>query len=259
MIVPSAVRRVAALAARISGSALLIHIRKVLGLRLIERAVRASVVALEERIVNVLDRDIEPVQLTVYRKRNVARERRRGAGLPHDQIGNIVLHAGRVGIKIVEVQLVEALIGLALFVFAEIELEAVAVRIGRSDGRKGGVALRGEGNVFDSAAVDRDVDLVFRFRERVRGEVVPILFGDLDVDAVDIARVEKAGFVFLRFGIRLLRERFAPKLRIGKIAFLFAGRGRKNGKNKRESEQDADDPVAFFQRRSPPKEFSAPN
>ena len=97
------------------------------GFGLVERAVVVAGVALKEGIRNILDRDVKPVDLAVYRELDIACQRGANACLAHNEVGEVVLHICRVGHNIVEVELVKPLIGLAFFIFSEVYFEAVAV------------------------------------------------------------------------------------------------------------------------------------
>lgn len=101
---------------------------------------------------------------------------------------------------------------MPLFVFAEIDLETVSVRIGRGNLRKRSVAFCCKGNILDFCAINRDADFVFGLIERICARIVSIRFVDLDIDLMDITRVEKTGLVFLRFGFCVIGKRISPKL-----------------------------------------------
>ena len=192
----------------------LAHVGEHLRFRLIERAL-AVVRPLEPGLADLLDGQIQPERLAVDREPDVARQRCVHAGLAEQLIAEIVLHIGRVGVDVVEIQLVQPVVGLALDELAEVELEAVAVAVlVACHGGQAGVALRGEGHVVDRFAVDRDADLVFRLVQRVFPQVRPVGLGDRDVDRVDVAAVKERVGVVRRgvlgrglFGGRLLCRR----------------------------------------------------
>ena len=143
------------------------------------------------------------MKLTVDGKRDVACQRSAHACLAHDPIGQVILHVGGIGHDIVQIELVQSLIGLSFFIFSEIDLEAVAVGIGGSHLRKRGVSLCRERYVFDLFAVNCHISFVFGLFKRIGKQILPVVLCKLDVDFVDSACVKQririaggSGFLF---------------------------------------------------------------
>ena len=65
--------------------------------------------------------------LAVYSEPYVAHKRRIYSRLTEYLVAEVVLHICGVGVDVVEIELVKPVVGLSLDVFAEIDLEAVAV------------------------------------------------------------------------------------------------------------------------------------
>ena len=66
---------------------------------------------------------------TVDAQPDKADQRRVHAGLPGQLIADVVLQIARVGVEIVEAELVQPVVSLLLVVLAEVELEAVTVAV----------------------------------------------------------------------------------------------------------------------------------
>ena len=167
------------------------------GVRLVEVAL-AAVDALHEAVLHGLDRQIQPPVFAVDRHPDIGAERRVGAELRHQAVGQVVLHIGVVLDEVVEAELVQALVGLAGLVVVELELEAVALGAHRGHRGQRGVALAADRDAFDRLIVDdHAARRVFLARRRL-DEGVPVV--DHDVDRVDTGGVEQRLFVAHRAG-----------------------------------------------------------
>ena len=168
------------------------HLIQLLGLRLVEHAF-AVLGSVEPGLADVLDGDVEAVILAVDPQPDETDQGSVHSQLPEQPVAEPVLQIGAVGVEVVEAELVQPVVALALVVFAKVELEAVtvAVLVARHGG-EAGVALGGKGYLLQGLPVDGDAGFVFRLFQRVRPQIVPVLLGDGDVDAVDAVNAEQA-------------------------------------------------------------------
>ena len=122
---------------------------------------------------------------------HVAGERCVRAGGPEDRIGEIILHVGGIGVQVVQVQLLHTVVGLIIHVLTEVQFEGipVGILIGSNEGETG-ISFGCKGNLTYGFTVDGDICLILCFLRGIGFQVLPVLFGDLDVDLMHIGGVE---------------------------------------------------------------------
>ena len=142
---------------------------------------------------DVLDGQIESVISSVDRQPDVADQRRIHSDLPEELVAQKVFQIGGVGIDVIQIELVQTVIALALVVFSKIDFEAVAVTVCVSGhGGEAGVALCGKRDLLHRLAVDDHGRVVFCLIRRVGPKIRPVFIGDRHVHAVDPAGIEQA-------------------------------------------------------------------
>ena len=149
--------------------------------RLIQNAF-AFIHPVKIRLADILDRQIQALVFSIDRQPDVAGQRRFHACLPEDLIADIVLHIGGISVDIAQVQLVKPVIGLAVNVFPEVDLEAITITVRIiCHLRQAGIALCGKRDLFYRFAVDRDIDLIFCFFCRICKKIRPVSIGNRDI------------------------------------------------------------------------------
>ena len=98
-------------------------------LGLVELAVIHAVIAQQEALLHRLERQVQAPVLAVDRDAGVIVQRRVRAQEGEHVVDQRFLHAGRVGVVVVQDQLVQAIAGLAVHIMVELQLETVAVGI----------------------------------------------------------------------------------------------------------------------------------
>ena len=110
--------------------------------RLVEFPVAAAVIAPQEGLFHPLYRQIQPPVLSVDRQIDIAAQGRGHTEVPHQPVHQVVLHHGVVLNQIVEVQLIQAIIGLGAVVVVKFHFEAVPIIAVGGNRGEGVVPLR---------------------------------------------------------------------------------------------------------------------
>ena len=116
------IRRKATVSARLAAA----HVH---ALGLVELAVIHAVIAQQEALLHRLERQVQAPVLAVDRDAGVIVQGRVRAQEGEHVVDQRFLHAGRVGVVVVQDQLVQAIAGLAVHIMVELQLETVAVGI----------------------------------------------------------------------------------------------------------------------------------
>ena len=116
--------------------------------RLVQLAVIPAVIALKEGVLHPLHRQIQSPVLPVYGEVHITAQRRLRPKLPHHAVGEVILHHGVVLDEIVQAQLIQTVVALALVIMVKFQLEAVAVAAHLGHRGQRGVPLRPNANAL---------------------------------------------------------------------------------------------------------------
>ena len=118
-----------------------------LAVRLVKIAGISAVIAIKERVLHALDREIQSPIRSVYGNPDIAALRARHAHAVHQRVREVILHHGFVLNQIVQAQLVQPVIRLRRIIMIEFKLQAVTVVSVLLNGRKRRIALGANGDV----------------------------------------------------------------------------------------------------------------
>ena len=145
-----------------------------------------AVIALQKAVLNALHRQIQAPVLPVYRDIDKAAQRRGGPGGGHHLVGEEILHIGVILDDVVQVQLIQAVIGRLAVIVVEFDFEAVPVVPISGHGAEGRVPLGPDAHVPAGFPVD----------DHRAGRILLVLAGvDKAVPIVhhDVHRMDPAG------------------------------------------------------------------
>ena len=110
------------------------------------------------------------------------------AEIVHKGVGDIVLHIGIVLNDIVQTELIQTVIGLAVLILVEFYLETVTAAVHIFHGAEGGISLCSYANILDSFAVDDQIAWRVFLALAALDEAVPVVYNY--VQLMDLAVVE---------------------------------------------------------------------
>ena len=156
---------------------------------LVELAVIAAVIPLQEGLLHPLHRQVQTPVLTVDGDVDIAAQGRGHAEPPHHLVGEVVLQIGVVLDDVVQAQLVQTMVGQAAVVVVKLDLEAVAVVAVVFHLGQGGVALGPDGHVGVGLPVDDHGAVGVLLAGAGLQESVPVVHND--VKGMDRSGVEE--------------------------------------------------------------------
>ena len=156
---------------------------------LVQVAVVAAVIALEEALLHRLHRQVQSPVLTVDGDVDIAAQGGSRAEFVHHLIDQVVLHHGIILDQIVQAQLVQTVIALGGIVLVELDLQAVPVGVHGGHGGQRRVALAPDAHIFEGLAVDDHAAQGVFLALCGLQEGVPVV--DDDIDGVHLRVVEQ--------------------------------------------------------------------
>ena len=160
---------------------------------LVELAVIAAVIPLQEGLLHPLHRQVQTPVLTVDGDVDIAAQGRGHAEPPHHLVGEVVLQIGVILDDVVQAQLVQTVVGQAAVVVVKLDLEAVAVVAVVFHLGQRGVALGPDGHVGVGLPVDDHGAVGVLLAGAGLQESVPVIHDD--VQGMDRAGVEESVLV----------------------------------------------------------------
>ena len=163
------------------------------GIGLIQFAVIAAVIAAQEALLHTLNGQIRAEGFAVHTDLHKAAQGRSHAHLAHQRVGQIILHVGVVVNEVIEAQLIQPVIGFARLIVVKLNFEAVAVVAVGRNGRKRGVSLAADGDVFVAFSVDHHrAGSIFLILAGFK-EALPVVHHN--IDGMHIALIKKPVFI----------------------------------------------------------------
>ncbi len=161
---------------------------------LIEIAVVSAEIPFCIGLLQHLHRQIQAPELSVHVNLCKRVQRNIHAHQLHGVIGQIFLHPRRIGLRVVENDLVQPQHRLAADIFIELHLKAIAVRIAHP--RQARIALAADAHALEFLSVNRYVCRNIFFGARVFNKPVPVLLRQFDLDRHQAIAVKQRVFIF---------------------------------------------------------------
>ena len=156
----------------------------------------------QEGFIHFLHNQEESVIQIVDSDPGIAAERRISPRFAEHGIAEVILHTGGITEAVVQAEFLYSVIGLSLFIFAEIELQAVAVDpVALLNHLQAGISLCGTGNILNCFSVNNDFCPVFSFLFRILQKIFPVTGQKMNINGMHSGRIKETAGIgkILRF------------------------------------------------------------